>query len=258
MRATDTHGVALDGPADLTDDNVGFSAKSRTGVTVVIPVWNEEEAIGAVIDRISRDEVDEIIVADGGSKDRTVAVAGAKGARVIEPGRGYGRACFEGAKAAGQGCWIVVIMDGDGSDFPEELPRLVAPIRAGTHDFVIASRARGEREPGAMAWHQLASGRIIGAAVGALYGFRYTDMCAFRAIRRDALMALDMREMTYGWNLEMQMKAARSRLRILEIPVPYAVRAGGASKVAGSLRGSLKAGSRILLTFARVGLDAHA
>lgn len=105
-----------------------------------------------------------------------------------------------------------------------------------------------------MSWHQLASGWIIGGAIGALYGFRYTDMCAFRAIRRDALVALDMREMTYGWNLEMQMKAARSRLRILELPVPYAVRAGGASKVAGSLRGSLRAGSRILLTFARVGL----
>lgn len=231
------------------------AAEPRTGVTVVIPVWNEEEAIGAVIDRIPRDAVDDIIVADGGSKDRTVAIATARGARVIEPGRGYGRACFEGAKAAGQGCRIVVIMDGDGSDYPEELPKLVAPIDAGTHDFVIASRARGKREPGSMSWHQLASGRIIGGAVGALYGFRYTDMCAFRAIRRDALMALDMREMTYGWNLEMQMKAARSGLRILELAAPYANRAGGASKVAGSLRGSLRAGSRILLTFARVGLS---
>ena len=231
------------------------ATEPQTGVTVVIPVWNEEEAIGGVIDRIPRDAVDEIIVADGGSKDRTVAIATAKGARVIEPGRGYGRACFEGAKAAGQGCRIVVIMDGDGSDYPEELPKLVAPIDAGTHDFVIASRAKGKREPGSMSWHQLASGRIIGGAVGALYGFRYTDMCAFRAIRRDTLMALDMREMTYGWNLEMQMKAARSGLRILELPAPYANRVGGASKVAGSLRGSLRAGSRILLTFVRVGLS---
>jgi glycosyltransferase involved in cell wall biosynthesis len=253
MTATDSHAAATVPAADLADDDARPSTKSRTGVTVVIPVWNEEEAIGGVIDRIPRHAVDEIIVADGGSKDRTVAIARSKGARVIEPGRGYGRACFEGAKAAGQACRIIVIMDGDGSDFPEELPKLVAPIVAGTHDFVIASRARGKRERGSMSWHQLASGRIIGGAVGLLYGFRYTDMCAFRAIRRDALMALDMAEMTYGWNLEMQMKAARSGLRILELPVPYAVRAGGASKVAGSLRGSLRAGSRILVTFARVG-----
>jgi glycosyltransferase involved in cell wall biosynthesis len=255
MMPTDMNGVSMEHPADLADDDRRIVANPRTGVSVVIPVWNEEASIGGVIDRIPKYAVDEIIVADGGSRDRTIAIAAAKGARVIEPGRGYGRACFEGAKAAGQGCRIIVIMDGDGSDFPEELPRLAAPIVAGTHDFVIASRSRGKREPGSMSWHQLASGRIIGGAVGALYGFRYTDMCAFRAIRRDALMALDMREMTYGWNLEMQMKAARSGLRILELPVPYANRTGGASKVAGSLRGSLRAGSRILISFARVALS---
>ena len=221
-------------------------------MSVVIPVWNEEESIGGVIDRIPQYAVDEIIVADGGSRDAPSPSPTAKGARVIEPGAVMARACFEGAKAAGRACRIIVIMDGDGSDFPEELPRLVAPVVAGTHDFVIASRVRGKREPGSMSWHQLASGRIIGGAVGMLYGFRYTDMCAFRAISRDALMGLDMREMTYGWNLEMQMKAARSGLRILELPVPYANRKGGASKVAGSLRGSLRAGSRILVTFARV------
>src|SRR5208337_4001521 len=161
-------------------------------------------------------------------------------------------ACMEGALAAGDSCRIVVYMDGDGADFPEELQKLAAPLLTGTHDFAIASRARGKREPGSMAWHQLASGRIIGALAGLLYGFRYTDMCAFRAIRRSALLALGMREMTYGWNLEMQMKAARSGLRILEIPVPYACRAGGQSKVAGSFSGTLRAGSRILLTFARI------
>jgi glycosyltransferase involved in cell wall biosynthesis len=227
----------------------------RTGVCVVIPVLNEEDAIGGVLERMPRGAIDEIIVADGGSKDRTAAVAMQKGARVLHAGKGYGRACLEGASAAGDACRIVVTMDGDGSDFPEELPKLVAPIVAGTHDFVIASRARGRREPGSMAWHQLASGRLIGAVVGVLYGFRYTDMCAFRAIRRDALFALDMREMTYGWNLEMQMKAARAGLRILEMPVPYARRAGGESKVAGSIRGTLRAGSRILMTLARVALQ---
>jgi glycosyltransferase involved in cell wall biosynthesis len=226
-----------------------------TGVFVIIPVLNEEETIGGVIDRIPRDFVEGIVVADGGSKDRTVEIALAQGARVINAGKGYGRACIEGAFVAGDKCRIVVYMDGDGSDFPEELSKLTAPLRAGTHDFVIASRTQGKREPGSMAWHQLAAGFLIGALAGALYGFRYTDMCAFRAIRRDALLALGMREMTYGWNLEMQMKAARAKLRILEVPVPYARRAGGRSKVTGSIRGTLRAGARILLTFARVALQ---
>ncbi len=226
-----------------------------TGVCVVIPVLNEEESIAGVIARIPPDAVDEIIVADGGSKDRTAEIAKQMGARVLDAGKGYGRACMEGALAAGDGCRIAVYIDGDGSDFPEELPKLVAPILAGTHDFVIGSRARGKREPGSMAWHQLAAGWSIGAFAGLLYGVRYSDMCAFRAIRRDALLGLGMCEMTYGWNLEMQMKAARAGLRILEVPVPYACRAGGSSKVAGSLSGTLRAGSRILLTFARVALQ---
>ena len=225
-----------------------------TGVCVVIPVLNEEASIGGVIERIPRDAVDEIIIADGGSKDCTVEIAKAKGARVLHAGKGYGRACLAGAAAASERSHIIVYMDGDGSDFPEELPKLVAPIAESACDFVIASRARGRREPGSMAWHQLASGWLIGAAVGLLYGFRYTDMCAFRAIRRDALLALGMRELTYGWNLEMQMKAARQGLRIREFPVPYSRRGGGRSKVAGSFYGSLRAGSRILLTLGRVAL----
>ncbi|MGB9024958.1 MAG: glycosyltransferase family 2 protein, partial [Rhodomicrobium sp.] len=169
-----------------------------TGVCVVIPVLNEEEAIGAVIGRIPRAVVDEVIAADGGSKDRTVEIALKNGARVLNAGKGYGLACIEGARAAGDGCQILVYMDGDGSDYPEELPKLVAPLLAGTHDLVLATRALGEREPGSMAWHQLAAGWLIGALAGLLYGVRYTDMCAFRAIRRDALLALGMRETGYG------------------------------------------------------------
>jgi glycosyltransferase involved in cell wall biosynthesis len=228
------------------------ATRAKTGVSVVIPVLNEEDAIGVVIDSLRREGVDEIIIADGGSRDRTVAIAEARGARVIHAGRGYGRACLLGAQAAGPDCRILVFMDGDGADVTSELPRLVAPIAAGTHDFVIASRARGIREPGSMAWHQFAAGRIIGAIIGWTSGQRYTDMCAFRAIRSDTLAALDMREMTYGWNLEMQMKAGYRRLRVLEIPVAYRCRIGGESKVAGSLSGTLKAGSRILLTLAAI------
>jgi glycosyltransferase involved in cell wall biosynthesis len=244
----------MPGVLDTVDSLGPISTRERravSGVSVVIPVLNEEEAIGPVLDGLRQQEIDEVIVADGGSSDRTVEVAAGRGGRVIDVGKGYGRACLEGACAAGEACRIVVFMDGDGSDLPGELPRLVAPIEAGTHDFVIASRARGEREAGSMAWHQLAAGWGIGALVGLTAGFRYTDMCAFRAIRRDVLLALDMREMTYGWNLEMQIKSARRGLRILELPVPYGRRIGGRSKVAGSLRGSLRAGARIVMTLYR-------
>jgi len=236
----------MEAPANLT------KARTRTGVSVVIPVLNEEEAIGAVIEALKREAVDEVIVADGGSRDLTVEIATALGARVIRAGKGYGRACLEGAVAAGENCRILVFMDGDGSDVTSELPRLVAPIADGGYDFVIASRARGKREPGSMAWHQLAAGRIIGAIITLTTGQRYTDMCAYRAIRRDTLFALGMEELTYGWNLEMQMKAAYAGLRILELPVPYRCRIGGRSKVAGSLPGTLKAGWRILVTLMRV------
>ncbi len=118
-------------------------------------------------------------------------------------------------------CGIILFLDGDGADRADLAGMLVAPIRAGTHDFVIGSRVRGEREPGSMNWHQVLAGRLAGRLMSMLYGVRYTDMCAFRAIRRDALDRLGLREATYGWNIEMQMKAARAGLRILELPVPY-------------------------------------
>jgi glycosyltransferase involved in cell wall biosynthesis len=222
-------------------------------VAVVIPTLNEVESIGGVVREIPRAVAREIIIADGGSRDGTADAAIAQGARVIVPeGRGYGRACFEGAAAAGPDCGIIVFMDGDGADRGDLIAELVEPIRTGSHDFVIASRTRGVREKGSMSWHQVLSGYLAGLGMGILYGQRYTDMCAYRAIRRDCLARLDMREMTYGWNIEMQMKAARGRLRILEIPMPYRCRSGGSSKVAGSLKGSIKAGYRIVTTFLRV------
>jgi glycosyltransferase involved in cell wall biosynthesis len=221
-------------------------------VAVVIPTLNEVSTIGAVIREIPREFSADIIVADSGSVDGTQAAARAAGARVIDAGRGYGRACAAGAAAADPACRIIVFLDGDGADRGDLMARIARPILDGTHDFVLATRTRGDREPGAMLWHQVLAGRAAGWAIGALYGTRYSDMCAFRAIERRTLNCLHMREMTYGWNIEMQMRAAQQKLRILEVPMPYRRRAGGESKVAGSLGGTVRAGSRIIATFLRV------
>jgi glycosyltransferase involved in cell wall biosynthesis len=225
---------------------------TRPRIAAIIPVLDEEGAIGTVVAAVPPKWVDEVVVVDGGSRDRTVAVAGAAGARVVvERERGYGRACARGAAAAVEGgAEILVFLDGDGGDRPEAIPRLVQPILDGKFDFAI-----GSREKGSIGAHQAFAGRVIGAAIGLVYGVRYSDMCAFRAIRADALAGLGMREMTYGWNLEMQMRAARGRLRIVELPVPPGRRLAGRSKVAGTLGGSVKAGLRILATFARVACE---
>jgi len=231
------------------------ATRGRPRVAAVIPALNEEEPIGAVIRAIPRNAVDEVIVVDSGSEDRTVERARDAGARVIvERQRGYGRACAAGARAAPD-CGVIVFLDGDGSDRPEFVPLLLAPILAGTHDFVIGTRTRGERERGSMNALQVAAGYGAGALTRLLYGVGYSDMCAFRAIRRETLEQLRMREMTYGWNLEMQMRAARGGLRILEVPVAYRRRLGGSSKVSGTFVGTLRAALRIGLTFARVAFE---
>jgi glycosyltransferase involved in cell wall biosynthesis len=229
----------------------------RPRIAAIIPVLDEEGAIGTVVSAIPRGWVGDVLVVDGGSSDRTVSVARAAGARVIEENRrGYGRACASGIAAAVEaGAKVLVFLDGDGSDPPAKIPRLVRPLLDDKFDFVIGSRTRGVRKRGSMGAHQVLAGYVIGAAIGLLYGVRYTDMCAFRAIRTDALVRLGMSEMTYGWNLEMQMRAARARLRILELPVPHGRRLAGRSKVAGTLRGTLKAGFRIIATFARVACE---
>jgi glycosyltransferase involved in cell wall biosynthesis len=226
-------------------------------VVMIIPTLNEQDSIADVVRAIPRPPVDRIIVADGPSSDATATRAAHAGAEVIKVGRGYGLACATAVEAAAE-AEIIVFMDGDGADDPGHIPDLIAPIRAGTHDFVIGSRVRGEREPGSMAWHQVTAGRLAGALLRILYGVRYTDMCAFRAVRREQLLRLKMREMTYGWNIEMQMRAARAGLRILEIPVPYRCRSGGTSKVAGSLPGTLRAATRIVATIARIATEAQA
>jgi len=229
----------------------------KARVAAIIPVLDEQGAIAAVLAAMPRRWVEQIIVVDGGSRDLTVDVARAAGATVlVESERGYGRACARGAAAAIEdGAEILVFLDGDGSDRPEAISSLVQPILDGKYDFVIGSRTRGTRENGSMGAHQVLAGRTIGAAIGLIYGAYFTDMCAFRAIRATELRRLGMREMTYGWNLEMQMRAARAGLRILELPVPHDRRRAGRSKVAGTIRGSIRASLRILATFARVACE---
>jgi glycosyltransferase involved in cell wall biosynthesis len=225
-------------------------------VAVVIPTLNEAESIGAVVAALPRQIVDRIIVADGGSNDGTPAIAREAGAEVIAVGSGYGRACLAGVEAASNS-EILVFMDGDGADDPSAITEMIAVLRSGSVDFVVGSRVRGKREPSSMGWHQVFAGLLMGALTRLLYGVRYTDMCALRAIRRHVLLQLSMRELTYGWNLEMQMRAARAGLRIKEVPVIYRCRSGGRSKVAGNFRGMVRATTRILVTFVRVAIDNH-
>jgi glycosyltransferase involved in cell wall biosynthesis len=227
----------------------------RMRIAAVIPVLNEQGAIGPTLARLPRDSVLDIFVVDGGSTDGTCAEAAAHGATVIaEQRRGYGRACLTGVEhAAAAGAEIVLFMDGDGADAVEHAGEIVAPLLSGAADFVLATRTRGVREKGSMGLHQVLAGEMIGLAVGMLAGVRYSDMCAFRAISVADLLRLDMREMTYGWNLEMQIKAPRAGLRVREVPLPYYRRVAGVSKVAGNLSGSIKAAGRILTTFIRVG-----
>jgi glycosyltransferase involved in cell wall biosynthesis len=226
-------------------------------ISVIIPALNEEEPIADVVRGcLTTGLPAEVIVVDNGSSDRTAECAQEAGARIVsEPVPGYGRACAAGVRALSAESDLVVFLDGDGSDCPELMPQLVEPIRRGEQDFVIGSRTRGEREPGSMNFQQVFAGRIAGWLLRLLYGVSYSDMCPFRAIRRDALEQLEMKEQTYGWNLEMQMRAAQARLRILEVPVSHRCRTGGESKVSGTLRGTFVAGTRIIATLFRVAFE---
>jgi glycosyltransferase involved in cell wall biosynthesis len=232
--------------------------KRKPYISVIIAALNEEEAIAQVIHSVPQNVAEEIVVVDNGSKDRTAEIASTAGARVVkEPIPGYGRAFRAGLRSISPKCEIVVFLDGDGSECPEMMDRLVRPIIEGTADFVIGSRTRGRRERGSMNFHQVLAGYMVGFILRILYGVRSTDMGPFRAIRHDTLDRLELREETYGWPLEMQMRAARARVRTIEVPVDYRRRAGGRSKIAGTVRGSVLAATRILMTLARIALQRN-
>jgi hypothetical protein len=234
----------------------GLRGEADTKATsVVIPCLNEEDAIGAVVADVLAQGAGEVIVVDNGSTDATAARAREAGARVVrEPQRGYGRACAAGLAAVRPEADIVCFLDGDGSDVPAFLADIVAPLAEGRADFVMGSRLRGRREAGSLTPQQRVAGAIAGSLLRIVYGVRFTDMSPFRAMRVAQLRALGMREATYGWNLEMQMRAAASGLRILEIPVDHRRRRGGVSKVSGNLVAGLQAAGRIVATFLRLAI----
>jgi glycosyltransferase involved in cell wall biosynthesis len=218
-------------------------------IIAVIPALNEEAVIGAVVRALPRDLLDDVIVVDNGSTDDTGAVAWEAGAIVAtEPERGYGAACAAGVALARRlGATVIVLLDGDASDVPTDLAAILAPLLAGEADFVMGSRARGAVERGALTPQQRFGNRLA-ARILRRYGLRITDLGPFRAIRTDALDVLEMRERTYGWSTEMLVKAARAGLRVHEVPVSYRRRAGGRSKVGGTISGSIGAAVVILQT----------
>jgi hypothetical protein len=218
-------------------------------IVVVIPALDEEAAIGAVIREIPS-VVHEVIVVDNGSRDRTADAARAAGATVVsEPRRGYGHACLAGIAAAGAAD-VFVFLDGDHSDYPAQLVDVVAPILEGRADLVIGSRHRGRREAGAHPWHAVVGTRACVGLMNLLVGSKATDLGPFRAITAGALRRLDMRDRNYGWTVEMQVKAARQGLRTAEVPVDYRPRIGR-SKVSGTVRGTVGAGTKIVATILR-------
>ncbi len=224
-------------------------------VLVVIPAFNEARAIGRVIGDIPPGAAEEIVVVNNASTDETARHARAAGATVLrEDRKGYGWACLRGIDyARARKPDIIVFLDGDHSDHPEEMPRLVAPIARGEADFVVGSRMRGAREPGALLPQALIGNYVACALIRWRWGVRFTDLGPFRAIRFDALERLAMQDKTFGWTVEMQIKAARAGLRCLEAPVSYRRRVG-VSKVTGSVSGTVKASIKILWTIGKFAL----
>jgi glycosyltransferase involved in cell wall biosynthesis len=219
-------------------------------VSLIIPALNEEESLRGVLAKVPRESVMEIVVVDNGSSDGTANVARQGGARVVkEESRGYGAACWAGFKATdGE---ILVFMDGDGSFSPAEIPKLTRPIRLGDADLVLGSRTLKVENARAIPLHARLGNWLITAMIGIASHVRTSDLGPFRAIRRETLQRLQMKEKTYGWPSEMIIKASKLGCRVVEVPISYRSRTGGKSKVSGNLLGSLRAAYSMLKVVTR-------
>jgi len=225
--------------------------------TLIIPALDEEKSIGAVVRGIDRVLIHEVIVADNGSCDATAAVAAAAGARVVKVmKRGYGAACAGALEVMSPDTGVVLFMDADGSDDPGEIPLLLTPIDSDQADLVIGSRALGRTEPGALSIQQRLGNRLAVWLIARLYGHRYTDLGPFRAIRRELLDTIAMRDRGYGWTAEMQIRALQCGARVREVPVTYRKRSGR-SKISGTVGGVMRAGYGILSTVFRYRLTTR-
>jgi len=241
-------------PAHERDAPASTSPRSAI-ISAIIPCLDEEAAIAQVVSGVLAQNVSDVVVVDGGSRDRTVDEATDAGARVIvEPRRGYGRAIQAGIAAVREDADIVVFLDGDGSDPVEFIPRLVSPIIAGQAVFVLGSRTRGARERGSLAPQQVMAACVGSLLLRLVYGARFSDLSPFRAIRRDVLDRLGMSDMTYGWNLEMLMRIAAAGVPACEIAVGQRRRIGGVSKVSGNFIAGIKAAWSMATTFIRLAL----
>ncbi|WP_421764401.1 glycosyltransferase family 2 protein [Ekhidna sp.] len=223
----------------------------KPDIRVIIPAFNEQNAVGLVIDEIPKEWVSEIIVVDNGSTDDTFEQAKSRGATVLkEPKRGYGNACLKGMSHIASSTTkpdILVFLDGDHSDYPEQLVDLIKPIIDDHADLVIGSRALGQKERGSMTPQQVFGNWLATTLIKLFYKKRYTDLGPFRAVRYDSLMKIRMQDQTYGWTVEMQLKAAKLNLRTKDVPVNYRQRIG-VSKVSGTIKGTLGAGYKIIYT----------
>jgi glycosyltransferase involved in cell wall biosynthesis len=222
-------------------------------ISVIIPALNEEESIGQVLNDIPGEIVEEVIVVDNGSNDNTVTVANSLGASVVpEPLKGYGAACLRGISMLKQGTDIVVFLDADYSDYPQDLHTVVKPIINDNAEMVIGSRMSGAREKGALLPQAIFGNKLATFLIRLFWGFKYTDLGPFRAIKYRDLLALNMIDKNFGWTVEMQIKALKKGLRIVEVPVRYRKRIGK-SKITGTFSGTVRAGVKIIYTIFKYG-----
>jgi len=232
----------------MTKEQETESVSSKHKIALITPAQNEEDSIGVMLNSLPKEIFTQIIVVDNNSSDNTAKIAKDLGAKVVfEKQEGYGKACLSGIKALDKEIEIVVFMDADNADDPEDISKLISPIINNEHDFVLGSRIKGERESGAMSPVQIFGSYLASFLINLFWGCKYSDLGPFRAIKKTELEKLEMIDEDFGWTVEMQIKAIVKDLRILEVPVSYRKRIG-ISKISGTLKGVVLAGTKIIYT----------